>query len=303
MKKYHLIVDFQYIYYKNFFNLKSGKLRRLSYNIDGRKVDTTFLYYCLREIEAFRKDKERFGEVTVSICFDSKSERRDEDSDYKADRPNNLQAEDFDNIERIKDTAAKIGYNVYKVEGKEADDLVYSLAKDYRDDFDYTFIYTPDKDLLVNVGPNVGVMRYKAVHHREYPVDLTNYENYLSAEFKCQVPYNAILLLLCTVGDHSDGVKGIPGFGASRFDKFITHLRESRCVFKDMHKAERVAEVLKANEQYLQTAKCPNALEAALESLELVKSRYIEGLGVPTKSDTDDRRREVYTYYGMKSLV
>lgn len=302
MKRYHLIVDFQYIYYKNFFNLKSGKLRRLSYNIDGKEVDTTYLYYCLREIEAFRKDKLRFGEVTVSICFDSKSERRDEDSSYKADRPTNLHAEDFDNIALIKETAAKIGYNVYKEKGKEADDLVYSLVEDYRDEFDYTFIYTPDKDLLVNIRPDVGVMRYKA-RHGEYPVDMTNYERYLSEEFKCQIPYNSILLLLCTVGDSSDGVKGIPGFGPAKFNKLITHLRNTRCVFSDMHKVERVAEVLRANVPHLMTKNCPDALEAALESLEMVKSRYVEGLSSPIKLDTDDSRREVYTYYGMKSLI
>ena len=72
--KIHLIVDFQYLYYRAFFGLKSGKLNRLSYLVDGEEIDTSEMYYVMCNIESFRKQfQDSCKELTVSICFDSRS--------------------------------------------------------------------------------------------------------------------------------------------------------------------------------------------------------------------------------------
>lgn len=305
MKRYHIIIDFQYLYYRHYFGVRDGRSRRLSYNVNGEDIDTTYLYYCMKDIESFRSDTLKMGDgdVTVSICFDSKSERKEENTDYKSGRTNNLDNTDFDNIAKIKELASTIGYNVYKEEGKEADDLVFSLAKDYKDDYDLTIIYTIDKDLVVNVNNKVGVMRYKTNKGSHFPIHINNYESYLSSEFKCRVPYNSILLLLCTVGDASDKVKGIQGFGPKAFDKLIDHLDEINFDFRSLDLAENVEKLLRENESFLVTKKNPNALREALDSLEMVKTRYVEGLIKPIKSDTDEKRKEQYLKYGMVSLT
>ena len=79
-------------------------------------------------------------DVTISICFDSKSDRKSEDSEYKANRKSSLVDSDFAKIQLTKRILTMVGYNVYQIEGCEADDLVYSLVQMYKNQFDATYI-------------------------------------------------------------------------------------------------------------------------------------------------------------------
>ena len=124
--KVHVIVDFMHIYYKYFFQLREGKLSRLSAPVDWNgsviEKDTTLIYYPLRDIENIRKSFESNGhEVTMSICFDSPSHRKDEGvsggEEYKANRQHNLRDDDFKNIDFVKRMLDTAGHNTYKVDG------------------------------------------------------------------------------------------------------------------------------------------------------------------------------------------
>ena len=136
--KVHVIVDFMHIYYKYFYEMKAGKLRRLSsavsWNGTTIEKDTSLIYYPLKDIEKFRKSFEADGhDVTVSVCFDCKSVRKEADTEeskeYKSNRTNKLSDEDKLDIEYIEKCLRKAGYNVYKVEGYEADDLVSYMVR------------------------------------------------------------------------------------------------------------------------------------------------------------------------------
>ena len=166
----HVIVDFMHIYYKYFFQLREGRMKRLTAPIEWKgtviEKDISLVYYPLRDIEGIRNKLEVAGnEVTMSICFDSPSHRKDEGVEggeaYKATRKSSLSEVDFENIELIKKMLKEAGHNTYKMDGYEADDIVNKLVREFKDSFDITGIYTNDKDLLINVCDNVTVMRFK----------------------------------------------------------------------------------------------------------------------------------------------
>lgn len=305
--KVHAIIDFMHIYYKYYFQLKAGKLKRLSapLNWNGTVIekDTTLIYYPLRDIENIRKGLEANShEVTVSVCFDTPSVRKEVEGgdEYKSNRTKTLNDDDFKNIECIRDALEKAGYNTYRFEGYEADDIVNQLCKEFRNNFDYTVIYTNDKDLLVNVTNNVCVMRFK--QYTGYTqVGISNYEQYLEQEFDVFIPYNMIGLYLATVGDSADKIKGIVKFGKKAFSKLITKVMTTCEV--DMKKCGDYYELSKVVEEcskYLtdvqyEQLKTSFALVANMEILDDIKQ--------PIKEDTDEKRREAYETFKFNSLM
>lgn len=304
MKKIHLIVDFMHVYYKHFFNLikLDSKLKQLSCEVAGETLDTTLIYHTIVDIESFRRKFERdCEELTISICFDSKTSRKDEDSTYK-ERENRLSDNNFSEIDKIREILGNVKYNIYKEEGYEADDLVTSLVKNYKDEYDFTIVYTNDKDLLVNVDKNVGVMRFKAFKHMYEPVGAGNYETYLSNEFKCKMRYNSVLLYLSLVGDKTDTVKGIAGFGPKAYDKLISQLEEKNFDFNTLTEREILENVINQEIKIKKTKEENDlAILEGLDSLNKVYPRVIE-LNKPIKLDSEESRKEEYHKYSIFSI-
>lgn len=304
----HAIIDFMHIYYKYFFQLQNGKLKHLSSPVDHGGVmveqDTSLIYYPLRDIEEIRKRLENNGtnDVTISVCFDSPSMRKDTDngSDYKAGRTNRLTEKDFFNINTIRDLLKDAGYNTYKLDGYEADDIVNKLVRDTHDTFDCIGIYTNDKDLLVNIDDKVIVMRYKATKGYML-INKENYTEVLSAEFGATIPYNVIGLFLSTVGDSADHIKGINKFGKKAFDKLIANLDSKYDMQWDKcgdynilsSKLDKVKEFL-TEVQY----------DEMMNAYALVSNSEIESCYVaePKNKSTAELRQQAYSKFNMMSL-
>lgn len=305
--KIHVIIDFMHIYYKYYFQLKAGRMKRLSAGINWNgtviEKDTTLIYYPLRDIEGIRKGLEELShEVTMSICFDSPSLRKELDTssskEYKSGRKG-LQEEDFKNIEFIQKLLDEAGHNTYKKEGYEADDIINNLAHTYSDKFDYTVIYTNDKDLFVNISDKVGVMRFK--QQQGYTqVDKNNYSEYLEEEYGVYVPYNAIGLFLSTVGDSADKIKGISKFGPKAFSKLLKNVEEKHKIdwesCGDYSKAE---EILKIFGEFL----TPEQYKQAIDAFVLVSNiEIIDELQEPVNQSNQELREKAYLPYKMSSL-
>lgn len=294
-----------HIYYKYFFQLKAGRLSRLSANIDGKEVDTTLVYYPLRDIEKIRKQLEDIGhELVISVCFDSKSKRNEENADYKANRTSALVDDDFANVDNIRKLLTEAGYNTYKVEGYEADDLVNKLIKQYKDNFDFTVIYTNDKDIIVNVCDNVGVMRFKTGKGYQ-KVDKTNYETFLENEFGVFIPYNTLGLFLATAGDSADNIKGITKFGPKAFGKLITKVASTHDIeFGNCGDYDELRKVKELCKEFLTETQCAE-LDA---SFELVANTEFDGeidepKSAGSKDEALEKRKLAYGKYNMASLV
>lgn len=308
--KIHAIVDFMHIYYKYFFQIRAGKLKRLSAPLEWNgtviEKDTSLIYYPLRDIEGIRRSLSSDGQhdVTMSICFDMKSKRTKddagEDTEYKAGRQKTLQEEDMQNLAYIENLLSEAGHNTYRIEGYEADDIVNHLSKEYADDFDITVIYTNDKDILVNINDKVMVMRFK--QGKGYgSVTRNNYEQYLEAEFGTYIPYNALGLFLSTVGDSADHIKGINKFGKVAFKKLITKVATANSIdwskCGDYNELAKVVEMCKA----FLTDEQANEME---KSFALVSNIEIpEGVNAPIKKSTEELRKAAYMKCQMASLV
>lgn len=296
-----------HIYYKYFFQLKTGRLTRLSAVVDGVEKDTTLIYYPLRDIENIRKQLEGIGhDVTISICFDSKSKRNDDNADYKAKRTSSLVDDDYANIDNIRELFNEAGYNTYKVEGYEADDLVNYLTKQHKDSFDYTVIYTNDKDIFVNICDNVGVMRFKSGHGYQ-KVDRQNYEEVLEREFKVFIPYNTLGLFLASAGDSADNIKGITKFGPKAFGKLITKVASVNDIdFTTCGDYSKLRKVMEMCKEFLTDTQ----YEELVSSFELVANTKFEEtktLSEPKSagsySEANDKRTKAYSKYNMTSLI
>jgi 5'-3' exonuclease len=307
----HVIVDFMHIYYKYFFQLQAGRMPKLSTVINANgiegEIDTTLVYYSLRDIENIRASIENgSNELTMSICFDSKSKRKDNDdvasAEYKSDRPNRLGDGDLDNLKLISELVEKAGYNIYKEEGYEADDIVNYLANTYKNEFDYTVIYTNDKDILVNIDDKVGVMRFK--QGKGYTrVTKENYEAYLENEFGVFIPYNALGLYLSTAGDTADKIKGIHKFGKVAFKKLITKVGIANEIdWSSCGDYDKLFEVVKMCKEFL----TDEQYEQMCLSFNMVRNTSVDELGgieKPLSKSTIEKRKEAYLPYSMNSLI
>lgn len=314
--KIHGIVDYSFLYYKYFFQLESGKMRRLTAPIEWNGVimerDVSQIYYSIREIEGFRRQLEQLGhEVVLSICFDMPSERSKTVDDngektegaakYKSNRVKRLSEEDFKNIQYVERLLSDAGYNTYRIDGFEADDIVNHLVRTEKDNFDYTIIYTPDSDLLVNIGPKVGASRYKSKYGYA-SVDMNNYSTYLEGEFKvAEMPYNALMLFKSTVGDNSDSIDGINKFGPKAFDRLVAHLNSLNVDWSNCGTYEGTLGLIEKCRGYLKDEQ----IEQAIDSLSMVRPMIFEDgvITKPTKVSTSQLREESYMRCGMKSLI
>jgi 5'-3' exonuclease len=307
--KIHVIVDFMHIYYKYYYQLAQGRMRHLSapLNWNGTviKKDTTLIYHPLSEIEGIRKKLEAIGhDVTMSVCFDSKSKRKEEEvaggAEYKEGR-STLSEECFKDIDYIRERLGIAGHNTYKFEGYEADDIVNHLVRDYKDEFDYSVIYTNDKDLLINIDDKVGAMRFKP--YKGYTqVDKGNYEDYLEEEFGAFIPYNSLGLFLATVGDKADNIKGIFKFGPKSFNPLITKVASKYDidwkVCGDYNKLKVVAEYCK---EFL-NEKQADELEVAINLVANITLDDIE-VNKPNNRTSQEKRVAAYEELNMLSLI
>lgn len=267
--------------------------------------DVSQIYYAIRELEGIRRKLEHgsVNDVTISVCFDSKSKRKESDAGentYKANRIQKLDQGDFDNIAFVKEILTEAGYNTYRIDGIEADDLVYSLNKHYKSMFDCTIIVTCDLDLGINVDESTALYRFKSTSGYSV-INMENFERTLETELKCKVPYNAITLYKSTVGDKSDNIAGIKRFGPAAFDKLVNHLDKKNINWEECKEADHVYEVLSNSKDYL----TEDQVNQAIESLGLVRPIEIpvEQMPAPTAKSSRESRASAYMKLNMQSLI
>lgn len=296
-----LIFDYSHMYYKYKFKLEKGMLKTLTFN--GR--DISKIYYSLRDIEGARRKYEEAGyTVSVHVCMDSKTERKNENCEYKANRENKLNENEYDDMEDVRNMLLNVGYNVIKVDGYEADDIIYTLVNSF-DMSDKCVIYTNDSDILINVKDNVSVDLYNSHSGTQY-VSMNNFEQFTRNKFKSEkFKYNMIMLYKALVGDKSDNVSGIFRFGVKAFDKFVSDMEPYivGCEANFINPVYTNAVIMKASK--IGVLK-PSQTKEALESLAMVKPRVVEELGKQPNTaiycGSYNKRVETYGKYGMQSL-
>lgn len=140
---------------------------------------------------------------------------------YKAGRKRNPNL----NIPKQREFAETLlrdaGFVVQAVDEYEADDIIYSLVKYYRDDFDHIYIHTTDSDLTFLVDEKVSIA---PVARGGKVINIYNYATV--AERDMTILYNTFMLRKLCAGDTSDNIPGIGKEWAGLMDAIIPSERE-----------------------------------------------------------------------------
>ena len=164
--------------------------------------DDVGLYYH-KVMDALVFYAKTYGDVIyISEGRGSLDWRRNIFPDYKGNRKHDDVYQIFKN--HINDVKELIGYfpcKMIEVQGAEADDVIYSLAKHFSDAGEEVMVVSSDKDMvqLLNISDKIKV--YSPV----------------SKEFR--TPNKNIILEKAIVGDRSDNIPGIPRIGIKTFEK------------------------------------------------------------------------------------
>lgn len=226
--KTHVIIDTNHLLYRakqitREFTYRGVEGYHHLYSGDS----VTILLGMLSSIETLLKTQIEVNEdVTVTFTFDHRNNGRSLlYPGYKGGRPE-LSGGEKASLNSLQGILRDMGFNVLSVVDFEADDLVASLVRQYENSFDQTLIYTNDADLLTNLSDKVYVMRYKSTTSNYSLITKDNFEKVMSEEYDCIMPYNVLLLYKSLVGDSSDKIKGVPGFGGKSFNKLISALNK-----------------------------------------------------------------------------
>ena len=194
--------------------------RQLSYN--GKSV--SLLYGFFRSLVYLKKE---FPERFVVIAWDSKSERRMRESaegvakgiipsEYKANRKKEPDEEDIFKEMREQIPMLREGLNLVKVlqvkvDGYEADDVLYTYALQNNEVGGDTVIITSDRDYYQLLSPKIRIF------------DAMSQEMWTAERFIAEWGYEPVkwVELGAIIGDKSDNIHGVTGWGQITANKYL----------------------------------------------------------------------------------
>ena len=195
---------------------------------------------------------ERFNPQHIALVWDSKgpTTRHEMFEDYKATRqapPSDL----FDQKERIQEFAELIDLCQLSRSGYEADDLMYSLAKEQHDKGKHVVFITSDKDMAQALNPESFLYDY-------FKDTLYSQQ---AMEEKLGFPTAKIPFFFALLGDSSDNIPGVRGIGKKGAQELVQQFDS----LEDLY--ERIDEVAKP--------RLKNALEAGKENAFLSRKLFL----------------------------
>ncbi len=278
-KRLHL-VDVSAVARTKWWNFKE-----LSWVVDGKKVGTGALFAVLSLL------KEIPLTDNILFCFDfGGNSRKSEYGGYKENRQS-ADSDYYVQINKLRDILVSCGFEILGQEGYEADDFIVGAAEYYKDKYDYIFLYSNDMDLTQLVDEKV---IYKSIRSNQSDITIKNYEKEL------KIPYNTVVLYKATVGDASDNIKGIPRFGAKKFEKFIKEVAKEYDL-KTIRKEGLEREIINNYKGFKDDER-----QCALESLNVVLHRLPNNYHFEEtfeKEINKDLLMWNLNRYGMKSIV
>ncbi len=233
--------------------MKDAPVRRGTSNSKRSRlllVDGTMLcyraYYAIRNLSNSRGEPTNaiYGFITMmqkmladqnpeylAVCFDLKGPtfRSEKFEDYKAHRkpmPDDL----GEQMDSIREVCRGFRYAVFEEPGYEADDLIGTLAREAEAKGMDVIIATGDKDamqlvndhvLILNPNKEDGLFDREAVRKR----------------FDGLGP-EKVVEIMALMGDSSDNIPGVPGFGEKTAVKLIKKFGSRDAIYKDLSKVK-----------------------------------------------------------------
>lgn len=198
-----LLVDGMALLFRSFF--ATAVRKQFQYNEDGIPTNGVqgFVRHTLTAVNLFQP-------THLAVCWDmgAVTFRNDLYEGYKANCPAPA-PELVPQFDMARQVSEDMGWKNYGVEGMEADDLIGSLVKTWREDADITIV-SGDKDLLQLLAPSVQIALTKKGHSiYDVYTDTRFIEEYGMTPTQF-IDYKAF------IGDTSDGYPGVKGIGPKR---------------------------------------------------------------------------------------
>lgn len=214
MQKLYLI-DGTAMIFRSYFAF----IRNPLYNSKGMNTGAIF-----GTVNIFLKFLDKFKPDHIAISFDRKGKtfRHELDETYKANRPP-APDELVQQIEPIKKFFELIGLKEISCEGYEADDVLATLAEQYKQDYE-VIIVSGDKDFAQLVDDNVklydpskDVMLDRAAIQKKYGLTPEQFIDYLAI-----------------VGDSADNIPGIKGVGPKGAEKLLGEYGDLETIYENV---------------------------------------------------------------------
>ncbi|HOO32856.1 MAG TPA: DNA polymerase I [Thermotogota bacterium] len=149
--------------------------------------------------------------------------------DYKAHRPPMPDELRFQ-MGFVEELVHSFGIKVLSMENYEADDLIATFVRRFKNDFDQFNVITSDKDLLQLVGDKVNVLRAEK--------GVSNLKCYDEKVFGEKYGFKPIQMIdyLSLMGDKADNIPGIKGIGDKRAKELIAEFGTLEKIYQNLDK-------------------------------------------------------------------
>ena len=229
---------------------------------------------------------------TWVFAFDRFSAKKANSDTYKANRPS-APNEYLLQSEQCEIGLRNSGFNVFAYNGLEADDIIASLCENHYNDFDKIRIFSNDKDMAQLIDKE-GKIELVGLLSNSVTITKDNFaDNLYSRKY---IPFNTLLLYKSLVGDSSDEIKGIRGFGDAAFRNFLVQLEDDGYILEDIRAKEQELEIL---HRYFAGEK----LEQALESHHLARFVTTKAIKLQNLEFQTERFSEFLSQFRMKSVA
>ena len=230
MEKKIFIIDASNYIFRSYY-----AIRHMS---NSKKVSTNAIYGFIRSIQKIQKD---FSPEYMAVVFDgprNKASRTAIYKDYKANRekaPDDL----YPQIGFAKQYCEAFGLPVVEIDGFEADDAIGAVAKFAASNNMHAYLCSSDKDLCQLVDEKTSIIH---THKNNHQIDQKTVLDKYGITPEQFIDYLAI------VGDTSDNIPGIKGFGPKTAAKLLQEygslgkILENTPSMKNIKRAQKIEE-------------------------------------------------------------
>jgi len=189
---------------------------------------TNALFGLARMLSKFTRERMEEGDYAL-FAFDRKelTHRHKMFEAYKATReamPEALVAQ----LKDVPELVEAFGVKYLSIAGLEADDIIATATKKYRDSVEKIFIISGDKDILQLVDDKVHVLRFVTGL-----TDLELYDRQAVID-KFELEPERLHSLLTLAGDQSDNIPGIPGIGVKTAQKLLKEYGDIEGIYENI---------------------------------------------------------------------
>ncbi len=232
-----LIIDGNSILNRAFYGIKMLSTSKGFYT----NAITGFMNIYLKELDLIKPD-------CVAAAFDLKSLtfRHQKCDFYKANR-HGMPEELAMQLPKIKELLRTLGVRVLELEGYEADDILGSVSKLFKENGGESFILSGDRDILQLIDKNVTVRL--ATNRETITFDRDKFFEVYGVE-----PIN-LIDIKALMGDSSDNIPGVAGIGEKTALMLIKEYTTVENLYSSLSSAKLSAGVIKKLENGEESAK------------------------------------------------